>query len=177
MPLEDQRTAPARAPLPHCVEPGCDRPAAEGDERCELHRVRLGSRPSRPSQPPVPRPAGPAPAVLVVETALDAPPPAAPGRSARDQALALAGWAVGSAGFVVSTIGAMDLQLPRDLAAVHVLLTCACGVLACLGAAWFAAWTRSKALQLLGGLLFLASLLPTGLAALLSVLALINLFS
>lgn len=52
---------------PTCAEPLCERPVAEGDLRCELHRARLGARPSKPSEalPPI-----------VAEAVLDAPSPA-----------------------------------------------------------------------------------------------------
>jgi len=92
MPLERQHEAP---PAPRRIEPGCDRPAAEGDERCPLHQVRLGARPSSPSSPRG------APA-LVVDSALDAsvavPRPRPPARAARYRQGMLA-FAAGTAGF------------------------------------------------------------------------------
>jgi hypothetical protein len=91
---------------PPCVESGCDRPAAVGDARCELHQSRLG---------PLPR----AEAIAVVAAAspvLDAPPASAltvwrdqrfPGR------FGLAAAAIATVGVVI-ILAASDLVPSRS---------------------------------------------------------------
>lgn len=66
---EGTRTAPAHA---NCTEPGCDREASAGDERCELHASRLGRRP-RGSRPSAPGPTAPSQASAEAKPAPVAP--------------------------------------------------------------------------------------------------------
>ncbi|HEY3451125.1 MAG TPA: hypothetical protein VGK67_32505 [Myxococcales bacterium] len=148
--------------IPQCVEAGCDRPATEGDERCELHQVRLGARPSRPSKPPAPRPAV---SSVIVESALDASvavPPARVSRN-RDYWLGVRGWALGAAAFfgsVVLVIG-WDLQFSRPAKTVLVALWFASGALATFGAGKSTFATKSLPKSVLAALLAAATGFPT----------------
>ena len=171
MTLEGQRSAPQ---VPQCIEPGCDRASTEGDERCELHQQRLGTRPSRPSKSSSP----PRQVVLpvIVETALDAsvavPPRRAP--RSRDLGFALGGWALGTLGFWVCAGLVFELQLHGPAEIVAGILWIAAGLLATYGAGWVAAKPFSRPTRILGAVLALATGLPSGLLLLSFVLFLLR---
>lgn len=137
-----------------CVEPGCDRPSTEGDERCELHQQRLGARPSGPSRPS--SPPRPASHPVIVETALDASVAIPPPRKAtrRELRLALGGWLLGSAGFWGSLALSFRWTLRGAAEVAFLALVYACGALATYGAFWYARKTPSK---VLGALVAVAS--------------------
>jgi len=164
----------AMPPALKCIEPECDRPAAEGDERCELHQSRLGARPSRP-------PSAAAPAVLpvIVETALDASVAVPPARiySNRTYWLGVLGWALGASGFFGGLALILGRQLPASLLVVSLLLLLACACLATYGAVRSANATRSTAKSALATALVLITGVPSVLGLLVAILALISLLS